>query len=100
MRRILDVDVLRNLESSIANFPGVAVVISHDRYFLDRVSYFVFHVVNYLTILQLCTHIIAFEGDSNVVFFDGNYSEYEEDRHKRLGKYDPKRIKYKKLERI
>jgi len=81
----LDVDVLRNLESSIESFPGVAIIISHDRYFLDR----------------LATHIIAFEGDSNVVFFEGNYSEYEENRLKRLGsRFDPKRVKYKKIEKI
>jgi len=81
----LDVDVLRNLENSLVTFPGTAVVISHDRYFLDRI----------------CTNIIAFEGDSNVVYFAGNYSEYEEDRFARLGnKFDPRRIKYKKLQTV
>jgi sulfate-transporting ATPase len=80
-----DVDVLRNLELSLSTFAGSAIVISHDRYFLDRI----------------CTHILAFEGDSNVVFFPGNYSEYEEDRLRRLGsKFDPKQIKFKKIQAI
>eukprot|EP01112_Ceratiomyxa_fruticulosa_P016276 TRINITY_DN4892_c0_g1_i1.p1 TRINITY_DN4892_c0_g1~~TRINITY_DN4892_c0_g1_i1.p1 ORF type:complete len:617 (+),score=121.98 TRINITY_DN4892_c0_g1_i1:545-2395(+) len=81
----LDVEVLRNMENALQDFTGCAVIISHDRYFLDRI----------------CTHIIAFEGDSNVVYFDGNYSEYEEERFKRTGrKFDPKRIKYRKLETV
>jgi ATP-binding cassette ChvD family protein len=79
----LDVNTLRALEEALMNFAGCAVVISHDRWFLDRVA----------------THILAFEGDSEVVWYDGNYSEYEEDRKKRLGiEADrPHRIKYKKL---
>ncbi len=81
----LDVNTLRALEEALANFAGCAVVISHDRWFLDRVA----------------THILAFEGESNVVWFDGNYSQYEEDRKKRLGiEADrPHRIKYKRLVR-
>ena len=81
----LDVNTLRALEEALQNFAGCAVVISHDRWFLDRVA----------------THILAFEGDSKVVWYDGNYSEYEEDRKKRLGiEADrPHRIKYKKLTR-
>ncbi len=81
----LDVNTLRALEEALQNFAGCAVVISHDRWFLDRVA----------------THILAFEGDSKVVWYDGNYSEYEEDRKKRLGiEADrPHRIKYKKLMR-
>lgn len=77
----IDVNTLRALEEGIENFGGCAVIISHDRWFLDRV----------------CTHILAFEGDSQVYFFEGNYSEYEENRKKRLGDVGPKRIKYKKL---
>jgi energy-dependent translational throttle protein EttA len=77
----LDVNTLRALEEALENFGGCAVIISHDRWFLDRV----------------CTHILAFEGDSQVVWFDGNFSEYEENRRKRLGDEGPKRIKYKKL---
>lgn len=78
----LDVETLRALEDAINNFPGCIMVISHDRWFLDRVA----------------THILAFEGDSQVVFFEGNYTEYEEDRKKRLGNdAAPKRMKYKKL---
>lgn len=77
----LDVNTLRALEEALENFGGCAVVISHDRWFLDRI----------------CTHILAFEGDSQVYFFEGNYSEYEENRKKRLGNEAPKRIKYKKL---
>eukprot|EP01132_Coremiostelium_polycephalum_P002934 gene2934-3657_t len=78
----LDVDVLRNLEDALETFPGCAVIISHDRYFLDR----------------LCTHIIAFEGDSKVTVFEGNYTSYEQDRFERTGKkFDPTRIKYKKI---
>ena len=81
----LDVDTLRHLEESLINFPGCAVVISHDRWFLDRIA----------------THILAFEGDSEVVWFEGNYAEYEADRKKRLGVDElvPKRIKYRKLTR-
>ncbi len=82
----IDVNTLRALEEGVENFAGCAVVISHDRWFLDRI----------------CTHILAFEGDSEVYFFEGSYSEYEENRKKRLGdKGDivPKRIKYKKLTR-
>lgn len=77
----LDVNTLRALEEALENFGGCAVVISHDRWFLDRI----------------CTHILAFEGDSQVYFFEGNYSDYEENRKKRLGNEAPKRIKYKKL---
>jgi len=81
----LDVNTVRALEDALENFAGCAVVISHDRWFLDRIA----------------THILAFEGDSNVVFFDGNYSEYEEDRKKRLGGAadQPRRIKYRQLTR-
>lgn len=79
----LDVNTLRALEEALQNFAGCAVVISHDRWFLDRIA----------------THILAFEGDSRVVWYDGNYSEYEEDRKRRLGidAERPHRIKYKKL---
>ena len=77
----IDVNTLRALEEGLENFGGCAVVISHDRWFLDRI----------------CTHILAFEGDSQVYFFEGNYSEYEENKKKRLGDVEPKRIKYKKL---
>lgn len=77
----LDVNTLRALEEALENFGGCAVVISHDRWFLDRVA----------------THILAFEGDSQVYFFEGNYTEYEENRRKRTGDTEPKRIKYKKL---
>ncbi|MFD2554485.1 energy-dependent translational throttle protein EttA [Sphingobacterium tabacisoli] len=77
----IDVNTLRALEEGLENFGGCAVVISHDRWFLDRI----------------CTHILAFEGDSQVYFYEGNYSEYEENRKKRLGDVAPKRIKYKKL---
>ena len=80
----LDVNTLRALEEGLENFAGCAVVISHDRWFLDRV----------------CTHILAFEGDSQVYFFEGSFSEYEENKKKRLGgDLMPKRIKYKKLVR-
>lgn len=80
----LDVETLRALEEAILSFPGCAMVISHDRWFLDRV----------------CTHILAFEGDSTVSFFTGNFTEYEDDRMKQLGDkaLQPKRIKYKKLD--
>ncbi|MEX1058592.1 MAG: energy-dependent translational throttle protein EttA, partial [Natronospirillum sp.] len=75
----LDVETLRALEEALLAFPGCAIVISHDRWFLDRVA----------------THILAYEGDSNVVFFDGNFSEYEIDHRRRNGDQGPKRIKYK-----
>ncbi len=77
----LDVNTLRALEEALENFAGCAVIISHDRWFLDRV----------------CTHILAFEGDSQVTWFDGNFTEYEENRRERLGDLIPKRIRYKKL---
>ena len=77
----IDVNTLRALEEGLENFAGCAVVISHDRWFLDRIA----------------THILAFEGDSNVVYFEGSYSEYEENKKKRLGDVTPKRIRYKKL---
>jgi sulfate-transporting ATPase len=77
----IDVNTLRALEEALENFGGCAVIISHDRWFLDRI----------------CTHILAFEGNSQVYFFEGNYSDYEENRKKRLGDVGPKRIKYKKL---
>ena len=79
----LDVDTLRALEDALLDFAGCAVVISHDRWFLDRI----------------CTHILAFEGDSQVTWFEGNYQDYEADRHKRLGTDadQPHRIKYKPL---
>ena len=80
----LDVNTLRALEEGLENFAGCAVVISHDRWFLDRI----------------CTHILAFEGNSSVYFFEGSFSEYEENKRKRLGKdLNPTRIKYKKLTR-
>ena len=79
----IDVDTLRALEEGIESFAGCAVVISHDRYFLDRI----------------CTHILAFEGDSQVYWFEGTYSEYEENRKKRLGQAGPQRVKYRKLVR-
>jgi sulfate-transporting ATPase len=80
----LDVNTLRALEEGLENFAGCAVVISHDRWFLDRI----------------CTHILAFEGESQVYFFEGGFSEYEESKKKRLGgDLMPKRIKYKKLVR-
>src|SRR5207302_752348 len=79
----LDVDTLRALEEALVNFAGCAVVISHDRWFLDRIA----------------THMLAFEGDSTVVWFEGNYQDYEADRHRRLGTDadQPHRIKYRKL---
>ena len=77
----IDVNTLRALEEGIESFAGCAVVISHDRWFLDRI----------------CTHILAFEGDSNVYWFEGSYSDYEENRKKRLGDEGPKRIKYRKI---
>jgi len=80
----LDVETLRALEEAILNYPGCAVIISHDRWFLDRIA----------------THILAFEGDSNVVWFEGNYAEYEADRKQRLGEAadQPHRIKYRKID--
>lgn len=77
----LDVNTLRALEEGLENFAGCAVIISHDRWFLDRV----------------CTHILAFEGDSQVYWFEGGYSDYEENKKKRLGDVAPKRVRYKKL---
>jgi sulfate-transporting ATPase len=77
----IDVNTLRALEEGLEGFAGCAVVISHDRWFLDRI----------------CTHILAFEGDSRVYFFEGGYSDYEENRKKRLGDTGPNRIKYRKL---
>ncbi len=78
----LDVETLRALEEGLLNFPGTVIVVSHDRWFLDRI----------------CTHILAFEGDSQVVFHEGNYTDYEADRKKRLGSdFQPTRIKYRKL---
>ena len=77
----VDVNTIRALEDGLENFAGCAVVVSHDRWFLDRIA----------------THILAFEGDGEVVFFDGNYSEYEENKKARLGNIEPKRFKYKKL---
>jgi ATP-binding cassette ChvD family protein len=77
----IDVNTLRALEEGLENFAGCAVVISHDRWFLDRIA----------------THILAFEGDSQVYFFEGSYSEYEENKKKRLGDTTPKRMRYKKL---
>ena len=81
----LDVNTLRALEEAIENFGGCAIIISHDRWFLDRIA----------------THILAFEGDSNIIWFDGNYTEYEADKKKRLGEAaaQPHRIKYRKLTR-
>lgn len=79
----LDVNTLRALEEALENFAGCAVIISHDRWFLDRV----------------CTHILAFEGDSQITWFEGSFSEYEENKRKRLGEKQPHRIKYKKLVR-
>ena len=77
----IDVNTLRALEEGLENFAGCAVVISHDRWFLDRI----------------CTHILAFEGDSQVFFFEGSYSEYEANKQMRLGREEPKRIRYRKL---
>ncbi|WP_339119424.1 energy-dependent translational throttle protein EttA [Halomonas sp. BMC6] len=78
----LDIETLRALEEALLAFPGCAMVISHDRWFLDRIA----------------THILAFEGDSEVVFFDGNYTEYEEDHKRRVGNDTPKRMKYKRID--
>ena len=77
----IDVNTMRALEEGLENFAGCAVVISHDRWFLDRI----------------CTHILAFEGDSNVRFYEGSYSDYEEDKLRRLGKTVPTRVRYRKL---
>ena len=77
----IDVNTLRALEEGLEDFAGCAVVITHDRWFLDRI----------------CTHILAFEGDSQVFFFEGSYSEYEENKRARLGDAEPKRIRYRKL---
>ena len=77
----VDVNTIRALEEGLENFAGCAVVVSHDRWFLDRI----------------CTHILAFEGDSKVYFFEGTYSEYEENKKRRLGNVEPKRFRYKKL---
>ena len=77
----VDVNTIRALEEGLDGFAGCAVVVSHDRWFLDRIA----------------THILAFEGDSQVCFFEGSYSEYEENRKARLGDTEPKRFKYKKL---
>ena len=77
----IDINTLRALEEALENFAGCAVIISHDRWFLDRV----------------CTHILAFEGDSQVYFFEGGYTDYEEAKKKRLGNVEPKRFRYKKL---
>ena len=77
----IDINTLRALEDAIENFAGCAVIISHDRWFLDRV----------------CTHILAFEGDSQVYFFEGGYTDYEENKKKRMGNVEPKRFRYKKL---
>jgi sulfate-transporting ATPase len=77
----IDVNTLRALEEGLEDFAGCAVIISHDRWFLDRV----------------CTHILAFEGDSSVYWFEGSYSDYEENKKKRLGDTTPKRVKYKKV---
>ena len=81
----LDVNTMRALEEGLLNFAGCAVVISHDRWFLDRI----------------CTHILSFEGDSKVVWFEGNFSDYQENRRERLGKEAdiPHRVKYKKVNR-
>ncbi len=77
----IDVNTLRALEEGLENFAGCAVIISHDRWFIDRVA----------------THILAFEGNSQVYFFEGSYTEYEENRLKRMGNAELKRFKYKKL---
>ena len=77
----LDVETLRSLEEALLNFAGCAVVVSHDRYFLDRIA----------------THILAFEGGSHCYFFEGNYADYEENRVQRLGETSIKRIKYAPL---
>ena len=78
----IDVNTLRALEEGLENFAGCAVVISHDRWFLDRIA----------------THILAFEGEGQVYFYEGSYTEYEENKKYRLGDITPKRFKYKKLQ--
>ena len=80
----LDAETLRALEEALLNFPGCVVVISHDRWFLDRIA----------------THMLAFEGDSQITWFEGNYADYEEDRKNRLGEAadQPHRIKYKRID--
>jgi sulfate-transporting ATPase len=77
----IDVNTLRALEEGLENFAGCAVVVSHDRWFLDRI----------------CTHILAFEGDSQVYYYEGTYSEYEENKRARMGDVEPHRIRYRKL---
>jgi ATPase subunit of ABC transporter with duplicated ATPase domains len=77
----IDINTLRALEEGLEGFAGCAVVISHDRWFLDRI----------------CTHILAFEGNSEVFFFEGSYSEYEENKKMRMGNVEPKRVRYRKL---
>jgi len=77
----LDINTLRSLEDALEYFGGCAVIISHDRWFLDRV----------------CTHILAFEGDSQAFWFEGNFTEYEGKKRQRIGYTEPKRIRYKKL---
>jgi ATPase subunit of ABC transporter with duplicated ATPase domains len=77
----LDVNTIRALEEALENFAGCAVIISHDRWFLDRV----------------CTHILAFEGDSQVYYFEGDFTDYEENKKKRLGDTQPHRLRFKKL---
>ena len=77
----IDVNTLRALEEGLENFAGCAVVVSHDRWFLDRI----------------CTHILAFEGNSEVFFFEGSYSEYEENKRRRMGDVEPQRVRYRKF---
>jgi ATPase subunit of ABC transporter with duplicated ATPase domains len=77
----IDVNTLRALEEGLENFAGCAVVISHDRWFLDRI----------------CTHILAFEGNGEVFFFEGSYSDYEENKMRRLGVEEPRKVRYRKL---
>lgn len=77
----IDVNTLRALEEGLGDFAGCAVVISHDRWFLDRI----------------CTHILAFEGNSEVFYFEGSYTEYEANKMKRMGNVEPKRVRYRKL---
>ena len=77
----IDVNTLRALEEGLENFAGCAVVVSHDRWFLDRI----------------CTHILAFEGDSQIYYYEGTYSEYEENKRARMGDVEPHRIRYRKL---
>jgi ATPase subunit of ABC transporter with duplicated ATPase domains len=77
----IDVNTLRSLEEALENFAGCVVVISHDRWFIDRIA----------------THILAFEGDSQVFFFEGNYSDYEENKKQRLGDVSPHRVRFKNI---